>query len=153
MKKSPVHSIQFSHHFKNKLLIVYLCFIAVSVFQGCDYFFPPLRSDKVTVEEASTFLNKHKGDPEVIILDIRSKREFDSLKIENSVNLDFSMPDFPGMTEKLDKEKRYIIVDENGKKAAMAFELMKEQRFAKIHYIIGGINEWVKNNLTSIKKK
>ncbi|MEO8513575.1 MAG: rhodanese-like domain-containing protein [Ignavibacteria bacterium] len=119
----------------------------ISAFQGCDYFFPPLRADKVTVQEASNFISNHIGDSQVILLDIRSKNEFDSLSIDNSVNLDFSRPDFPEMTEKLDKDRRYIIIDENGKRSAMAFELMKEQRFTKIHYIIGGMDEWVKFNL------
>lgn len=137
----------FFYGLKIKYFMICLYFAAISVIPGCDYFFPPLRADKVTVQEASNFINNHKGDSQLVLLDLRSKREFDSLNIENSVNLDFSAPDFPGMTEKLDKEKRYILIDENGKRSAMAFELMKEQRFTKIHYIIGGMNEWVKFNL------
>lgn len=116
----------------------------IPVFQGCDYLFPPLNGDKITSEDASKYINKHKDDPDLIILDIRPKNEYDSVKIENSINLDYSMPDFPEMTDKLDKTKRYIIVDKNGKRGPLAFELMREQKFLKVHYIIGGIEEWVK---------
>ncbi len=121
-----------------------LCFILSFVIEGCDYFFPPLPGDKVTVEEASKFLDKHKGDPDVVLMDVRSKKQYDSLNIESSVNIDFSQTDFPEITAKLNKDMRYLIIDENGRKSAMALELMKEQRFSKVHYIIGGINEWVK---------
>lgn len=118
----------------------------VILFQGCEYLFPSLRSDKITVEEAAVFLAKHKGADDVVLIDIRTKNEFDSVKIENSVNIDFSLPEFPDTINKLEKDKRYILVDQNGRKSAMAYELMKEQRFPKIHYIIGGINEWTKFN-------
>ncbi len=153
MKKSPVHSMHFTYLKIKKHFTFNLFIISILLFSGCDYLFPPLRLDKITVEEASNFLNKHKGDTKVVLLDIRSKAEYDSINIENSVNIDFTKPDFPDITEKLDKDKRYIIIDDNGIKAAMAFELMKEQRFSKVHYILGGINEWVKNNLPVLQKK
>lgn len=146
MEKSPVHCIKTPTGFMSNIILTLSFLLFVLLFQGCEYLFPSLRSDKITVEEAAVFLEKHKGDKDVILIDIRSGQEFDSVRIGNSVNLDFSKPDFPEMISKLDKEKRYILVDQNGRKSAMAFELMKEQRFPKIHYIIGGINEWSKNS-------
>jgi hydroxyacylglutathione hydrolase len=146
MKKSPVHSMQNISQLYKKCLIYLLFFLTITFNAGCDYFFPPLSGDKIPVEEAYKYLIKHKGESDLILLDVRTKKEFDSLRIENAVNLDFSMTDFPEYTSKFDKEKRYIIVDQNGKKAAMAFELMREQRFGKVHYITGGLDEWQKNN-------
>lgn len=146
MKKSPLHSMRFLSYPGHKSLLQIGLFTLLFIIQGCEYLFPSLRSDKITVEEAAVFLENHKNDADVVLLDIRSKREFDSLRIENSVNLDFSMPDFPDMISKMDREKRYILIDQNGRKGAMAFELMKEQRFPKIHYIIGGFDQWSKNN-------
>lgn len=144
MKKSPLHSIKISS--KNSIIpVVFISVILISFnFAGCDYFFPPLSGDKIPVEEAAKFIQKNVGNPDVILLDIRTKKQYDSVRIENSVNFDFSQTDFPDQISKLDHEKRYIIIDENGRKAAMALELMREQRFPKIHYITGGINEWIK---------
>lgn len=144
MKKSPLHSIKISP--KNSIIpVVYISLILIMFnFAGCDYFFPPLSGDKIPVEEAAKFIQKNSGNPDVILLDIRTKKQYDSVRIENSVNFDFSQTDFPDQISKLDHEKRYIIIDENGRKAAMALELMREQRFPKIHYITGGINEWIK---------
>lgn len=146
MKKSLLYSMSFCSYFSSKILMMVFMLSYVVQFTGCEYLFPSLRSDKITSEEAAVYLEKHKGDTEVILLDIRTKPEFDSVRIENSVNIDFSLPDFPDTIGKLDKEKRYILVDQNGRKSAMAFELMKEQRFPKIHYIIGGMNEWTKHS-------
>lgn len=115
MKKSPVHSMHFTILNGVKLFSYYkynlvLFIISILLFSGCDYLFPPLRLDKITVEEASNFLNKHKGDTKVVLLDIRSKAEYDSINIENSVNIDFTKPDFPDITEKLDKDKRALLI-------------------------------------------
>ena len=146
MKKSPLHSMTFQSILCYKKLLILIVIAYFLFFQGCEYLFPSLRSDKISVEEAAVFLEKNKGELDVVLMDIRTKREFDSLRLENSVNIDFSLPDFPEILNKLDKEKRYILIDQNGRKSAMAFELMKEQRFPKIHYIIGGLNEWTRNN-------
>lgn len=144
MKKSPVHSIKILKANLNTILAIVVIITIIPVFTGCDYLFPPLNGDKITPEDADKYINKHKDDPDLVILDIRPKNEFDSVKIDNSVNLDYSMPDFPEMTDKLDRNKRYIIVDKNGKRGPLAFELMREQKFLKVHYIIGGIEEWVR---------
>lgn len=151
MKKSPVHcsiktAVKTIPIILRSVLII-LPFFILSIFTGCDYFFPPLSGEKLPVEEASKFIFKNRDNKDVVLLDIRTKREFDSVKIEGSVNLDFSMPDFPEMVSKLDKDKRYIIVDQNGIRSAMAAELLKEERFPKVHFISGGIESWIKNNL------
>lgn len=152
MKKSPVHSMNFFNQLLRISLGIIIPLSIIAIFSGCDYFFPPLNGDKITVEDAAKFINKHKGDPELILLDIRSKNEYDSIKIENSINLDYTMPDFPEMTEKLDKNKRFILIDKNGKRSPLAFELMREQKFGKVHYITGGIEEWIKLNNPVVKK-
>ncbi len=144
IKKSLLHSMSICLNLCRKILMIVFMLSYINLFSGCEYLFPSLRSDKISSEEAAVYLEKHKGDTEVVLVDIRTKPEFDSVRIENSVNIDFSLPDFPDTIGKLDKEKRYILVDQNGRKSAMAFELMKEQRFPKIHYIIGGMNEWTK---------
>lgn len=146
MKKSLLHSMNFSSYSGLGIVLIALLLICSSLFYGCEYLFPSLRSDKITVEEAAVFIERHKGDKEVVLIDIRTKKEFDSIRIENSINIDFNKPDFPELSGKLDREKRYILIDQNGRKSAMAFELLKEQRFPRIHYIIGGLNEWTKNN-------
>lgn len=152
MKKSLVHSIKFNYKFRLKILL-FIYILNGLIFQGCDYFFPPLKSEKISSEEAAAFIEKHKNDKEIVILDVGTKMEFDSLSIENAVNLDFTLPDFPDLAGKMDKDKRYLIVDLTGKKSALALELMKEEKFTKVHYIIGGLKDWQSKNLPFIKKK
>ncbi|MBE2228056.1 MAG: rhodanese-like domain-containing protein [Ignavibacteria bacterium] len=151
MKNSPVHSMLF-HAALHRIACMLPLFTVLSIFTvGCDYFFPPLTGEKIEVEEAERFISRNKDNPDIILLDIRPKTQYDSVRIENSINLDFTQTDFPEMITRLDPEKRYILIDDNGRKSAMAFELMKEQRFPKVHYIAGGLTEWVRSGYKTVK--
>lgn len=121
--------------------------LAVILLSSCDYFFPALSSDKIDVIEASSFLKRHKDDKDVIIIDIRSKEAFDKAHLPGAVNMDYDLTIFPTEMEKLDKTKRYVIIDQNGKKSGNTLVLMYELRFEKPHIVIGGYDEWNKQNL------
>lgn len=129
-------------------IILILLFSAF--FIGCEYLFPPFSGEKITPLEAYNYISKNSDNPDLIIIDLRTKNEFDSLHIDKAVNLDFSMPDFPVMIEKLNRDKRYILIDNNGVRSAMAIELMKELKFQKVHFIIGGIENWYNEKLPVI---
>lgn len=130
-----------------KFYFIISVFLSGLCLQSCDYFFPPLSSEKVDVNEAYSFVKKHKGNENVVIIDIRSKEEFDKGHVENAVLIDYSQPTFPAEIEKLNRDKRYLIFDSNGKKSLNTIELMKELRFDKAHAVIGGYEEWKKQGL------
>lgn len=132
---------------RRKITGVIVIILAALNLNGCDYFFPPLSSDKIDVNETYSFLKKHKGDNDIVLLDIRTKEEFDKGHLENAVSMDYSQPGFPAEVEKLERSKRYIIYDTNGKKNMNTLELMKELRFDKAHAVIGGLDEWKKQGL------
>lgn len=115
--------------------------------QSCEYLLPSLSSDKIDVQEAYGFLKNHKGDEDVVLLDIRSKELFDKGHIEGAVNIDYDQTTFPADVEKLNKEKRYIIIDQKGSKSFATLVLFNELRFDQMHAIIGGYDEWNKQNL------
>lgn len=124
--------------------------LAVIFLISCDYFFPALSSDKIDVIEASSFLKRNKDNKDVVIIDIRSKEAFDKSHLPAAVNMDYDQTTFPAEIEKLDKTKRYIIIDQNGKKSGNTLVLMSELRFEKTHMVIGGYDEWSKQNLPLI---
>jgi rhodanese-related sulfurtransferase len=123
------------------------CVIASLVLTSCNYLFPDLTSEKIDVKEAYSFLKKHKGDVDVVLLDLRTKEEFDKLHVEGAVNMDFAQTTFPGEVEKLDKEKRYLLIDLTQRKSLNTLQLMMELRFDKVHVVMGGMEEWTKQGL------
>lgn len=125
-------------------LIQIIILVFIFLFSGCEYLFPSLPGEKVTVEEAYSYLKKHKDDKDVVILDVRTKEEFDKSHLQNALNVDFKQTTFPDEIAKLDRTKRYLVYSANDNKSANTLELMKELRFEKMHYIIGGIDLWQK---------
>jgi rhodanese-related sulfurtransferase len=127
--------------------IKYSLLIFILMFSSCNYLFPELTSDKIDVKEAYSYLKNHKGDEDMVLLDIRTKEEYDKGHLYNAILLDYTQTNFPQEIEKSDREKRYIIYCSNGKKSMNTIELMKELRFDKAHAIIGGLDEWKKQGL------
>jgi rhodanese-related sulfurtransferase len=62
----------------------------------------------ITKEKWEKLYNENKNNPNWIILDVRTKKEFDIYKIENSINIDFYLKDFEKRLSKLDKNKKLI---------------------------------------------
>lgn len=120
----------------------FVFFISCILFSSCDYFFPPLSGDKIDVNEAYSFLKKHKGSSDIVLIDLRTKEEYDKGYLEGSVSIDFRQADSPAKLEALDREKRYILYSKGSTEGLMAFELMKELRFENVHVITGGFDEW-----------
>lgn len=145
-QKSPVHSMQNLERY-NTATIYFFFLLFSCLLSGCDYLFPPLKSDKISVSEADRYISKHKGSPELVIIDLRPKPEFDKGHIENAINLDYNLTDFPAMIEKLDKGKRYIMYDTGDRNSLKTLELMRESKILSAHIIIGGIDEWKKQGL------
>ena len=131
--------------FYKRTQILFLALL--SFFYGCEYLFPSLPGEKVTVDEAYNYLKKHKDDKDVVLIDVRTKEEYDKAHIQNAVLMDFKQTTFPDEIAKMDRDKRYLVYSGNDNKSANTIELMKELRFKNTHYIIGGIDEWENKGL------
>ena len=84
-----------------------------------------------------------KNDSEALILDVRTAEEFETIRIPNSVNIDFYNPEiFMQEIGKLDKNKSYYIYCRTGVRSANSCHLMKELGFINTYNLIGGIVEW-----------
>lgn len=132
---------------KNNLLVL-LISVLISL-QGCDYFFPPLKGEQIPPEEAYSYLKKHKDDPDVVLIDLRTKEEYEISHIDGAINMDFSLTTFPDEVEKLNKGKRYFVYSSNDRNSLLTLELMRENRIEKRHLISGGFNEWVRQGIPS----
>lgn len=118
--------------------------IVMILSHGCDYFFPPLTGEKLPPEEAYNYLKKNKDNPDVVIIDLRTKEEYEKSHLRNAVNLDYDKTTFPGEIEKLKKDNRYIVYSSDDRNALKTLELMRENRIEKRHMISGGYTAWTK---------
>jgi phage shock protein E len=94
--------------------------------------------------DAETFDKMQKEDKNAVLLDVRTKREYDQGHIAGSVLIDFNSPEFEKEIAKLDKNKTYLVHCAAGLRSARACKKMDGLNFSKLYNLEGGMGAWEK---------
>jgi rhodanese-related sulfurtransferase len=131
-----------------KRLLVILLVAAVLLSAGCLQAPPALRifSD-ITAKQALDLIQNNQGNPNFVIIDVRSPAEFDSGHIENAINIDKNSETFKDELNKLDKDKTYLVYCAMGSRSAGALVIMEELGFMKAYNMKSGLNQWQADGL------
>jgi rhodanese-related sulfurtransferase len=105
----------------------------------------------ITPDEALVLIEKNKDNSNLVILDVRTDKEFKGGHIENAINLDFYSETFTDDLNKLDKDKIYITHCQAGGRSAKTLEIMEDLGFIEVYNMEGGIAEWKKKGLPTVK--
>lgn len=101
----------------------------------------------VTVKEAGAIIQDKKGNPDLVVLDVRTKEEFDAGHIDAALNLDVKSDKFRDEAGKLDKNRKYLVYCRSGKRSKAAQEILKELGFKEVINMTGGFMDWEKEGL------
>lgn len=101
----------------------------------------------VSVTEANAVIQDVKNNSNLIILDVRTKEEFDGGHLNNAINLDVNSDKFREEVGKLDKNKKYLVYCRSGKRSKTAQGIMKEMGFKEVMNMTGGFLDWEKAGL------
>ncbi len=87
------------------------------------------------------------GQSDIIIVDVRTSKEFEISHIKDAIHLDYFAEDFWDEVEQLDKAKDIMVYCRTGRRSIRACTLMKNGGFAvdKVFNLEGGFVEWVAN--------
>jgi len=107
--------------------------------------------ENITLEEAYILIQENKDNPNFLILDVRTPKEFLGEYIENAVNLDYYSDTFRNDLDKLDKNKTYLIYCRSGRRGGNALNIMKELDFREVYNMLGGITKWKSEGLPIAK--
>ena len=77
-------------------------------------------------------------NPDVIILDVRTKEEYDEDRIEGAVL--FPLQEIPERIGELDPEQKYVIYCRTGNRSSQAIAYPKEKGITNIFHLSGGIS-------------
>ena len=95
----------------------------------------------IDANEAEKLLKENK---KIVVLDVRTPKEFSAGHIAGATNINFYDADFGKKLAALDKAKPYLVHCAVGGRSAKARELMKAQQFKSIYHLEGGIKAWEK---------
>jgi len=107
--------------------------------------------ETVTPKEAHSLIKDNKANPNFIILDVRTAKEFANGHIEDAINIDYYSKDFVDELDRLDKTKTYLVYCRSGSRSTKAFNLMKELGFQRVYTMEGGIVRWQAERLPTTK--
>ncbi|MFN7137791.1 MAG: rhodanese-like domain-containing protein [Limisphaerales bacterium] len=102
---------------------------------------PAAAVKEVTLDEAEKLIQSNTN---IVILDVRTRREFASGRLAGAKNLDFYAPDFEQKLSQMDKSKPYLIHCATGGRSAEARDKMKELGFQNLYHMDGGFRAWQK---------
>lgn len=83
------------------------------------------------------------GEPELVILDVRTPEEFKDGHLKNAVNIDFKNENFETEIEKLDPDKTYLIHCRSGNRSGQSLPVFEKLNFTKLYHLTPGYNGWV----------
>ena len=93
----------------------------------------------VTIDEAAKLVQSNTN---VVVLDVRTPREFESGHIKGATNINFNDKDFAKKVAALDKNKTYIIHCAAGGRSGKACEQIKTLDFKNMLHMNEGFNKW-----------
>jgi rhodanese-related sulfurtransferase len=78
----------------------------------------------------------------VVVLDVRTGKEFKNGHIEGAQNIDFSQPDFEKQLQALDKSKAYLVHCQAGGRSEASMKFFQKLGFESIYHMDEGYAGW-----------
>ena len=78
----------------------------------------------------------------VLVLDVRTRGEFNEGHIANAINIDVESDTFLNQIAQLDKSKTYAVYCRSGRRSADAVAKMSNEQFTSLFNLNGGILDW-----------
>jgi len=91
---------------------------------------------------AVAFQKEINANSEAVLLDVRTREEFESGHIPEAENIDVSSFDFADQIAKLDKSKTYLVYCRSGARSYNACNLMANMGFSNLVNMQGGVMSW-----------
>jgi rhodanese-related sulfurtransferase len=89
------------------------------------------------------WVSQLEADSNAVILDVRTKEEWDEGIIPNAINIDiYKGQGFIYQIEELDKSKNYYVYCKAGGRSAQACNVMNQLGFENTYNLLGGMMEW-----------
>ncbi len=99
------------------------------------------KDDHISAEELGHMIID--GDPDFLVIDVRSQQDYNSFHIEPSVNIPLETLLKPETLDEIDNEKLIILYSNGGTHAAQGWVLLQQQGFDNSAVLLGGLNYWV----------
>lgn len=81
-------------------------------------------------------------EPGIVLIDVRTRAEYDSFHLPGAIHLDYFAPDFIDQLETLDPAATYLVYCRSGRRSIRVCTLMRNGGFAAVFNLDEGLNVW-----------
>lgn len=109
---------------------------------GCSTANTPVINDVVDTQTAYKMIQNNQSNSNFVIVDVRTREEFNSGHIAKAIMVDYESPDFTARISELDRNREYIIYCRTARRSGLAVKVMKGLGFTETYDMAGGITKW-----------
>lgn len=99
--------------------------------------------EHISARTAAALIEEYKSNPDFVILDIRTPKEFDGGHIANARMIDFYASSFATEFRSLDRNKTYLIYCRSGNRSGQLMKAVEKMDFKTVYNMKSGIVDWV----------
>lgn len=124
------------------MLFFGMLFFAPGIASASEHLLAPL--------EAQELIEANKDNPKFLIIDLRSKNEFDDGHIEGAKLIHYYDTKFKRIISQLDRDSKILLYCQKGRQSPLALRAMEKLRFSDMYILDGGFDEWVDAGLPTV---
>ena len=113
---------------------------------------PPQIIESIPSLDAFSLIQENQDNSDFVIIDVRTPEEFTEERIENAINIDYRSETLQDELDELDKNQTYLIYCRSGGRSGNALDTMEELNFKEVYNLLGGINQWKAEGLSTIQE-
>ena len=87
---------------------------------------------------------KLKKDPKIVVVDLRTPKEFFAGHIKGAININMNDKNFAAKLGKLDRKKTYLMHCRSGGRSSASLQVWKRLGFEKVLHLASGTMGWEK---------
>jgi rhodanese-related sulfurtransferase len=106
---------------------------------------------RITPEQAFGLIQREKGNPDFVILDIRTPTEFNRGHIADAILINYYSQGFLDEINTLDRDNIYLMYCESAVRTSSTYRTIKKLGFKTFYMMIPGMQGWRTNGLPIVK--
>ena len=96
-------------------------------------------------------LDRHRGDPDVVLLDVRTPKEYQEGHIQGALLLDYYSSDYVERLKALDKKKTYLIYCRSGNRSGKSLAIFEKLGFRRAYHMDTGVIGWARQQYPLVR--
>ncbi len=105
----------------------------------------------IDATRAQALIDRHAGSSQLVILDVRTPKEYRQGHIAGAILMDFHRPDFSQRLQQLDTAKTYLIYCHTGYRSGRTVKMIEKMGFQTVYHLKRGIVEWYAEKLPLVR--